>query len=79
MDSQPGSALQPLWPQARRQSQSLSPELCWDKQRQHCSAQGACPTSQLPSEDAVLRVDTEPRQLEQAVHGTLPGARSFNL
>lgn len=71
-----------FWPQAKSQQETKpipAPGLLWDKQRQHCSVPGACPTSQLLSEDAVLRVDTKPRELEQAVYGDLPGAKRFNL
>lgn len=78
--SHPGSALQLL---------ATGKESAGDKgnpcpgaalgQAEAAGAPGACPTSQLLAEDAVLRVDTKPRELEQAVYGDLPGAKPFNL
>lgn len=58
MGSHPGSALQPLATGKESAGDKANP--CpRDTQRQHCRVQGARPTSQLLSEDAVLRVDTQ--------------------
>lgn len=82
---EPGSALQPPWPQARSQQDTKpipdpgavleTPRGSTAVYREHVPH----PSSSQRTQDAVLRADTQPRELEQAVYGNLPRAKSFNL
>lgn len=67
---------------SRTQSQSLTPGALLETTRGSTAVYREHvphPSSSQRTQDAVLRVDTKPRELEQAVYGNLPRAKSFNL